>query len=468
MRNRRSFSRRCRPPVCLRRRSFLGVRPFSGYSDGVTKTLLLLLGIGACTHCHEQKPPEPIADGTMPGLTANPVRPASLENASPLQGALSASGATEAILAPSGQVPPQTTPTGAKPTTPLPGLSGRWLMGYYTGYEAHLLPPERIAFEHLTHVAISRVVPRPDGSLDLKMDMESVGTGTAMARKVAELAHARGKRAILMIGGEGTRLGFSGAMRKDATTFAGALIQTAKSLGMDGLDLDWEPMEKSDEAQVLQLARIIRAKAPELALSVPVEWSAKARPFYGELAKSVDRIHIMSYVMAGAWEGWKSWHSSALKGETKETPSSIDAAVRGYLAAGVPAAKLGIGAGFYGQCWNGVDGPGKTVGKATIVASDQKMSFRAIQSEYEPRAGKAGAELLWDEAARVPYMKFKEPTGPDRCMFLSYENVRSISEKAAYVKERGLGGAIVWTLAQGYIPNAKDPNPLLAALAALR
>ena len=53
------------------------------------------------------------------------------------------------------------------------------------------------------------------------------------------------------------------------------------------------------------------------------------------------------------------------------------------------------------------------------------------------------------------------------CGFVSYEDPRSIAERAAYVKEKGLGGAIVWSIDQGYLPRAAEGerDPLMDALA---
>jgi chitinase len=330
-------------------------------------------------------------------------------------------------------------------------------MGYYTGYEARALPAERIDFSLMTHLAISRAVPRNDGSLDLRMDYGPEAQAIEWAKGAQSLAHRAGRKVILMVGGEGTRDGWVAASKKNLPAFADNLLAAAKTIGADGLDLDWEPMTTEDEPLVVELAKVLRSKAPGNLLTVPIEWHPKTRAFYGDLAKHVDQINLMTYVMAGNWPSWKSWHSSALRGDSAETPSSVEAAVRALRAAQVPAAKIGVGAGFYGQCWQGVSGPRQVLTpNAKVVASDGKLTFPAILAEYEARAGKqAGkhdAAVQWDDEAHVPYMSFSAPTGPQQCTFLSYENVRSVSEKADYARREGLGGMIVWTLAQGYVP----------------
>jgi chitinase len=74
----------------------------------------------------------------------------------------------------------------------------------------------------------------------------------------------------------------------------------------------------------------------------------------------------------------------------------------------------------------------------------------------------AGA-ARWDDGAQVPFLSFGAPRGPQGCSFISYEDERAILAKGAYVKAKGLGGAIIWTINQGYLAGAAQPNPLLEA-----
>jgi chitinase len=47
-------------------------------------------------------------------------------------------------------------------------------------------------------------------------------------------------------------------------------------------------------------------------------------------------------------------------------------------------------------------------------------------------------------------------------MFVSYEDQRACAAKASYVRNRGLGGMIIWELGQDHRPN--KPDPLLQAI----
>ncbi|WP_156040995.1 glycoside hydrolase family 18 protein [Chondromyces apiculatus] len=347
------------------------------------------------------------------------------------------------------------------------GTGERWVSGYYVGYQQDLYPPSEIAWSGLTHLMIGRVVPRADGSLDTSLDL-GPDAGPDLARNLVQLAHEHGKAAVVMLGGAGEHEAWvSAASAANRATFVQNLLQLRADFGFDGFDLDWEPIEVADQADFRALAEALRDAAPDAVLTLPVGWvnanAPEVEAFYGEIAPLFDQINVMSYSMAGPWDGWESWHSSALTGHGPTTPSSVESSIDGYLSAGVPAAKLGVGIGFYGSCWSApVTAPGMAVDGATIVADDNVMSFTRIMDNYY-----APERRLWDETARAPYLSYPSPQGAQGCTFISYEDEASILEKGEFVRGRGLGGAIVWTINEGYLPDRPEGqrSPLMQALA---
>jgi chitinase len=136
--------------------------------------------------------------------------------------------------------------------------------------------------------------------------------------------------------------------------------------------------------------------------------------------------------------------------------------VKLYLAANVPAAKLGIGIGFYGLCYSPpVTGPDQALNGSTLVASDGAISYASIVKNYYSADARK-----WDDLARVPYLSFTSAHAPDGCGYVSYDDEQSIAEKGAYVKAQGLGGVIQWELNEGYLSTAPagQRNPLLMAI----
>ena len=356
------------------------------------------------------------------------------------------------------------TPSGSPPPPPPPPPAGsRWLSGYYVGYQRALQPPAEVDFSILTHLFVGRLVPTSTGGVLTHFDI-TTSEGPAFAREMSTRAHQAGRQAVLMLGGAGEHDAFVGAASSaNRARFVATLLATMDSLGYDGIDVDWEPINAEDRAPLLALLQELRAARPGMLLTIPVGWvntnfAGSVDAWYAQVAQVVDQMNVMTYSMSGAYGGWVSWHTSALLDAQSNHPSSVQSSAARYVAVGVPPAKLGIGLPFYGQCWRGPTGPRQDVGSG-IVAEDNTMSYRNIVANY------GFATRQWDDVAKAAYLSFPSATGPQGCTFITYEDAQSATEKGAYVRSAGLGGAIVWTIAQGHLPatTAGDRDPVLRA-----
>jgi chitinase len=369
-----------------------------------------------------------------------------------------ASSASNAVT-PTGSAPPP-------PPPPPPPPTGRWLSGYYVGYQRSLYPESQVDFSLLTHIFVGRIIPTTSGGVLEHFDIDNTN-GPIMARNLSTRAHEAGRKAVLMLGGAGEHAGFVGAASSaNRATFVGNLISTMDSLGYDGIDVDWEPINAEDRAPLLALLQALRTARPNMILTIPVGWVNSNFPgsidsWYATVAGVVDQMNLMTYDMAGPYSGWVTWHSSALLDNQPNHPSSVASSVQAYRNVGVAAAKLGIGIGFYGTCWRGATGPRQTIGSGvSLVASDNTMSWANIMSLYYDAAARRR-----DDLAKVPYLSFTTAKGPSQCNYVSYDDEQSIAEKGAHVKANGLGGAIIWTIGQGHLPNAPagSQDPVLKA-----
>jgi chitinase len=339
--------------------------------------------------------------------------------------------------------------------------SGAWSMGYYASWAPDQYPISEIEWSGLTHIAMAFYLPNQDGSMTL------AGGNPQLAINLIAAAHANGVKAIASIGGADSQSGFQAATASGTVaSFAANLVSLLTTTGYDGIDIDWEPMDKTDEPAVIDIANRIRKAKPGALLTIPigainVNLGADLSGFPA-ITAAYDQLNIMSYGQAAAWSGWKSWHSSALYQTDSATPTSIDSTVKLYLAAGVPAAKLGIGIGFYGLCYSSpVTGPDQALNGSTLLASDGTISYANIMTKYYGASARQ-----WDSLARVPYLSFSAPHAPDGCTYISYDDEQSIAEKGTYVKAKGLGGVIQWELNEGYLSSAAagQRNPLLKAI----
>ncbi len=351
--------------------------------------------------------------------------------------------------------------TTPPPPTPTP-TGGKWVSGYYVGYQQDLYPVDRVDFSALTHLMVSRVTPNTDGTLNTGFDTYQ---GEQMATKLTARAHAAGRKAIMMVGGAGERGGWVGAASDaNRARFVQNLLTTMDRLGFDGIDLDWEPVEQADKPLLLALARQLRSARPGMLLTFPIGWqnsnAGSADAWYATLAQSLDQVNVMSYDMAGAWDGWASWHNSALTGHGADHPSSVASSLSMLAAAGIPKAKLGMGIAFYGMAWRNVTGPLQRIsGPSDFKASDNYVTYAYVMKHY------TDAAYRWDTSAQASYLSFSTPVDGD-VRFISYESPQAIAAKGQYARDQGYGGTIIWTVNQGCTNPTTGVNPLLDAVKA--
>ncbi len=312
----------------------------------------------------------------------------------------------------------------------------------------------------MTHFVVGRLKPRADGSIATDFDIDDV-KGPAFAADMAARARKANRIPLLMLGGAGEHDAFAGALSPaNRDRFVTELIALADGWGYAGFELDFEPLNPEDEPTIDWFVKELRRRRPNAILTLPVGWlnpnTDTVRPFYAQIAKSVDQMNVMTYGMSGPW-GWPTWHSSALTGSTPQTPSSVESSVALYLAAGIPPQKLGVGIGFFGQCWLKRTAPRQELADGSVAAEDSLMSSSIIATEYAP-----GMTRVWDADAQVPYLSSAAPVGKAGCQYISYEDPQSIAAKGDFVKRKQLGGVIIWTAGQGYVA-ATGTNPMLSS-----
>ncbi len=348
-------------------------------------------------------------------------------------------------------------------TVQSPQSSGeKWVSGYYTGWNADLYPPEKVDFSALTHIIVGRVTPRADGTLDTRFDNDN---GPHIARTLAQRAHAAGRKAIIMVGGAGEHAGWvAAASNVNRAKFVQNLLEAMDRFGYDGLDIDWEPVEEADKPNLLALVRELRAARPDMLLTFPIGWintnvASDADPWFANLAPYLDQINVMSYEMIGPWDGWQSWYTSALYGESGNRPTSVSSSLQGWARAGIPKAKLGMGIPFYGMAWRNITGPyQRFTSWADYVGSDNAFTYRKIQQLS------ASGTYRWDAVAAASYLTFTTPVEDGTVRWISYDGPQAIAAKGAYARDNGFGGTIIWTLNQGCTNPTTGANPLLDAV----
>lgn len=326
---------------------------------------------------------------------------------------------------------------------------------------------------------------------------------------ILELAHQKGVKVLASIGGWSMCKHYP-EMAADATKRARFVADCQKlvNMGFDGIDFDWEypndagmniehygPADFTNFAILLEQVRAAIG-SNKLMTSCFAAPPAKLQGFdWPRLSNTLNYFNMMTYDYNGGWSN-KAGHNAPLYDYPGAEYSgfSIHATVQGLRQLGVNMSKVNIGAPFYGRgvitssaaALNGAtvkraetvqpDGPIQTCADYTNWAKDLWDGTPNYANIQLTTGAGSGWTDNWDDVAKVPY-KTKGN------YFLSYDNERSVGEKAQYIKDNGLAGVIIWqvygdmtnmtssTVAKGkliYCPNTTSPlvNKINAVFAA--
>lgn len=168
----------------------------------------------------------------------------------------------------------------------------------------------------------------------------------------------------------------------------------------------------------------------------------------------VDFYNVMTYDFHGGWES-RTGHQAAMTADSGGY--DVVTAIDQFRQAGIALDKVVLGAPAYTRAWGGVAagssyGYGMT-GEASLAPGsfekgsyDQKDLITGIQTN--------ALDLVWDDTSKAAFA-YSASTG----LWSSIETTATIAGKAAYVREAGLGGMMVWALSN----DSEGPQSLVAA-----
>jgi chitinase len=246
----------------------------------------------------------------------------------------------------------------------------------------------------------------------------------------------------------------------------------------DGFNVDWEFPLAADRENFTGLLHEFRAQLDELGRKTGkhyvLTFDSPANPAkYANIdlraaAKEVDFITIDGYDYAAPAEKTTNEHSALYNDAADplhDKARAIDDTVQAYLKAGVPASKYTMGMPLYGVGWSGVANRNhglyqSTKSEAPVLLADGSGRC-ATQSVKNPAPGcdtiltpgfATDATLkrlmrrkdaqFWYDSKRVSATLYLSDSGS----FYSFDNLRSVNTKTAYIREHKLRGAYVWAL----------------------
>jgi len=174
----------------------------------------------------------------------------------------------------------------------------------------------------------------------------------------------------------------------------------------------------------------------------------------------LDVANVQGYDFHGSgsdnsWEPNRTGHQANLYADPADPYNfhfSVEAAINAYTSQGVNPRKLTLGLAFYGRGWQGVTDGGKHGAwqAANGAAPGQFPEEAGTRGYANLVASVPGCTVYHDEVAVASYCY----TGSQ---FWTFDDTWSIGKKTAWIKSKGLLGAMAWEM-------SGDPGSLVTAV----
>lgn len=252
---------------------------------------------------------------------------------------------------------------------------------------------------------------------------------------------------VLSVGGWGAD-GFSqaAATAEGRAHFVESALALMERHGFLGLDIDWEypgsgaagiATHPNDSKHFTLLLTDLRkgldaltqkdGRPRLLAVALGADPSLAKAIDCKAVGGIVDQVNLMTYDLQAQKI---ASHHTPLYSANDRFPLSADNAVKVFSQAGIPKAKIMLGAAFYARIYTLT-----AAGDSPVFASAKDNGAKTIQ--YRALMADAGWVHHFDEQAKASYA-----TNGKR--FASYDSAESISHKGAYVNNSGLMGLMCW------------------------
>ncbi|KAI8494279.1 Endochitinase 1 [Branchiostoma belcheri] len=244
--------------------------------------------------------------------------------------------------------------------------------------------------------------------------------------------------------------------------FVSSAVGFLRQWDFDGLDLDWEfPAQgkgsrRGDKAAFSSLVRELKqafiaegeaaGRAP-LILTATVAGGEAIRKAYDipEISAHLDFMNVMTYDFHGSWDRVTGLASPLYAARTERGQAArlnVAASIQQWLDGGAPAGKLNVGLGLYGRSFtlrnprhNWLRAPSRGPGQPGQYTDEE-----GLLSYYEIcRMLSRGATRVFDREQKGTYAYLGN-------QWVGYDDVESLTHKVNWLKEKSLGGWMVFSV----------------------
>ncbi|HLR68409.1 MAG TPA: glycosyl hydrolase family 18 protein [Virgibacillus sp.] len=341
------------------------------------------------------------------------------------------------------------------------------VVGYWEGEDE--LKLEDVPAENLTHINYAFANVEDDGTASIDSDSE---------KEVEKLNQYKEDHdhieTLISIGGWGDnskKFSDAAATPESREKFVQTTIDTfIDEYQFNGIDIDWEfPVRGgedgmmnrvNDDENLTKLFEEFRKQLNQKEIEDNEEYLlTTATPAgryqnggtyepadsyeFDKIPEYLDWVQVMTYDLANGFAPTTN-HNAAMEAvDSDPTPedskkwNNVSGAVEYYMNEGVPEDKIVLGTAFYGRSFEVSENDNDGLFQEFEEPGDN-ADWRDIKNEY---LKDSDWEEHWDSDAEVPWL-FNEETN----MFLTYDNPKSIEQKAKFIKDNDLRGGMIWSI----------------------
>jgi spore germination protein YaaH len=300
---------------------------------------------------------------------------------------------------------------------------------------------ERLDFAATSTVVFFSLQAGANGSIQAGSTLRS-WRSAAVDRLIAR-AHATGTKVVFSI----SRFSWSPSQMASSVALLDSQVARARLAtavadevvrrGVDGVNVDFEPIPRGQAAHFTDLVRRIRAaldaRGPGYQLTFDVVGHFESYDVAAALARGgADAVYLMGYHYAGTFSTVA--HSTAPLGGPRY---DVGDAIRG-LRRVAAAHQLIVGVPYYGHLWPTASGVlnARTAGGGSDVTYENARSIgRRHDARYDPVEKVQWAAWRGRSCATCPLQWFQ----------LYYDDARTLAAKWADFRRQGLLGTGIWT-----------------------